>query len=273
MQPLQKEYLYFLTLCETNNISHAAERLAIGQGALSKSLKRLEQSLQTQLFIRKGRGLKPTSFAKLLEQQLLAMKQSWQQDFLGKSESLNELHGHFKIGAHSIIAMDLVREFYPKLCEKYSELNLEMVLDVSAGITKMVIDFEIDFGFSIQPIPHPDLVIQKVRKEYVSVWSKSSSPKEKVVYYSPDMFDVSKMLKKYKGHKHIAVQDYDVLASFASNSNGLTILPSPVARRHKGLVSCGPKLQEVDVCLIYRVDRPKTAGFRTVLGDIKKLIC
>lgn len=271
MSPLIKELDYFLVMCETNNISRAAQRLGIGQAALSKSLKKLEDNLQNQLFIRKGRGIKLTSFGILLEKQALAMKNSWTKDFLSKKESINELHGHFKVGAHSIIAMDIVKQFFPKLNEKYKELNLELDLKLSSDVTRRVIDFELDFGFAIQPIPHPDLVILKVKREFVSLYSKTTHPKEKVIYYSPVMYEVNKMLRKYKDHKHIPIENYDVLASFATHSHGKTILPSPVARRHRGLKKVGPNLQEIDICLIYRVDRPKTLGFKTVLKEIQKL--
>ncbi len=48
----KKENSYFITLTEAGNVTRAAEMLGITQSSLSKYLKRLENSLGVELFIR-----------------------------------------------------------------------------------------------------------------------------------------------------------------------------------------------------------------------------
>lgn len=56
----------FYTVVEEGNISHAALRLAIAQPALSRQMKRLEESLGVQLFERGSRRIRLTEAGRLL---------------------------------------------------------------------------------------------------------------------------------------------------------------------------------------------------------------
>ena len=93
MGPFQKEYDYFLTLCETLNISRASEILGMQQGGLSKPLKKLEKSLGTELFIRKGRGLQITEFGRLLQRQVLDHQNCGDKGLSRQQETLQDIVG------------------------------------------------------------------------------------------------------------------------------------------------------------------------------------
>ncbi|USD43246.1 LysR family transcriptional regulator [Vibrio sp. SCSIO 43135] len=56
----------FIRVYELNSITQAAELLDVTQPAMSASIKRLEKSLNTQLFVRHGRRLEPTASAHAL---------------------------------------------------------------------------------------------------------------------------------------------------------------------------------------------------------------
>lgn len=271
MGPLQKEYEYFLVLCETQNISRASEILGMQQGGLSKALKKLETSLGGQLFIRKGRGLKRTELADLLQVQLLTLKENWRSGLTKQRETLEELSGSLTIGAHPTIAIDFLSKGLPKLNEKYENLNISLILKKSAEILRDVIEHDIDFGIVANPTYHPDLVIRKLDREYVGIWGRSNKDRSRVIYYNPEMIEINKTLKKFKDYKHVAISNYEVLASFALRSNGLCVLPNPVAERYKKLSLVGKKIMEIDLCLIYRADRPKTRAFVEILSELKEL--
>lgn len=57
---------YFRAVCEHRNISHAAVNCNVAQSALSHHIARLEAELETELFVRKPRGMEPTSAGLLL---------------------------------------------------------------------------------------------------------------------------------------------------------------------------------------------------------------
>ncbi|MEO1987004.1 MAG: LysR family transcriptional regulator [Martelella sp.] len=48
---------YFLAVADSLNISQAAEKLGVSQPALSKTMARLQQRVNVQLYVRKGRGV------------------------------------------------------------------------------------------------------------------------------------------------------------------------------------------------------------------------
>lgn len=54
------QYHIFYTVAKNGSISAAANELFISQPAVSKSIKKLEELLQTTLFIRGSRGVKCT---------------------------------------------------------------------------------------------------------------------------------------------------------------------------------------------------------------------
>lgn len=62
-------YVFYIT-AQCGNISAAAKKLFISQPAVSKSIARLEENLQTELFLRSSRGVHLTDSGSLLYQQL-----------------------------------------------------------------------------------------------------------------------------------------------------------------------------------------------------------
>lgn len=270
MSPFLPEFEYFLTLCETLNISRAAEILNMGQGSLSKALKKIESTMQGELFIRQGRGLKQTELGYRVQKQILELKASWEQGIQEGLEELETVAGRYLIGAHQSIAIDSFPNVLPMAMEKYPQLEIDFVLKSSGEITRGVIDHEIDIGIVANPIQHPNLVIKKLRKEYVGLWSRKLEDHEKVIYYNPEMISLTKVLGRFKDYKHIPISNYELLAALGAKGNGLFVLPNPVAERFKHLKLVGKKETSVDICLISHVDRPKTKGFTTLLELFKQ---
>ena len=55
-----RQLRHFVMVVDTGNLSRAAERVAISQPALTRSIKNLEESLGVELLERKPRGVVPT---------------------------------------------------------------------------------------------------------------------------------------------------------------------------------------------------------------------
>lgn len=269
MTPFKKEYLHFLTVCETLNFSRAAEKLDIGQAGLSKSVSRLEEDLGERLFLRKGRGLELTEFGQSLAKKIEQLRIDWQDGLAEMAASKNEIRGVIKIGAHPTVAIDRCPEFFTKLSEDFPDLELKLIFATSYQLTQMVNHNEIDIGLIINPIPYPELVVKKLKQEHMAIYASLKASKE-VLYYNSEMQNVLKHLKKFSKFKQVPVDDYEVLAALAKSSRGYALLPSPVAERHRGLKQQGKSLQSVDLALVYRSDRPKTVSFRTVIETISK---
>src|SRR5688500_4051540 len=55
-----KQLKTFIAVAETRSLSKAADRLKLGQPALSRHVRMLEDELGIALFLRHGRGMEPT---------------------------------------------------------------------------------------------------------------------------------------------------------------------------------------------------------------------
>jgi len=270
MSPFRKEYHYFLSLCETENISAASESIGINQSGLSKSLKLLENELKHPLFYRTNRGLKITAFGKLVQKNLLTSLKNWESSFDRDVKSMDSIEGDYSLGLHQSIGLDLLDKFYPKLVEENKNLNLKVFNKRSPEVVSDVLQHKLNFGIVAEPFRHPDLVILPLAKNFIGLfWSKNERPKEEILYYNPEMIQIVKTLKKYKDKNLIPIEDYDTIASIVSKSNGTAILPSSVAKRYSKLKLYGSELKTVSICLIYRYDIIKNEATKLILDEIK----
>lgn len=270
MQPFKKEYLYFLALCKTENISEASEATGIQQSGLSKSLKSLEEEFRHPLFYRTNRGLKITPFGQMIQKNLQTSLKLWESSFDQDVKNLNSVVGDYSLGLHQTIGLNLLYKFYPKIVEANPQLNLNILYKRSPEVVSEVLQHELDFGIAVEPYKHQDLVISPIAKEYVGFWSAYKEPKEKIIYYNPEMIKIVKTLKRFKDYKKVPLEDYETLGSVVSFGKGLAILPSPVAARYPKLKLIGKRLQNVSVCLIYRYDILKTPATELILKTIRK---
>ena len=96
-------YHIFYTVAKCRNISGAARQLFISQPAISKAISRLEQNLNTTLFLRSSRGVRLTETGEILFRQVEsafdAICQGEEQ--LRKVQELGM--GHLSIGVSSTL--------------------------------------------------------------------------------------------------------------------------------------------------------------------------
>jgi DNA-binding transcriptional LysR family regulator len=96
-------YRIFYSVAECGNISKAANELYISQPAISKSIRKLEDSLGVTLFVRSSRGVTLTEEGMLLFEHV---KSAFEMLQLGEDKLLRNLElgvGHLKIGVSSTL--------------------------------------------------------------------------------------------------------------------------------------------------------------------------
>lgn len=96
-------YHIFYTVAKCRNISGAARQLFISQPAISKAISRLEQNLDTTLFLRSSRGVRLTETGELLFRQVESAFQAISQgeEQLRKVQELGM--GHLSIGVSTTL--------------------------------------------------------------------------------------------------------------------------------------------------------------------------
>ena len=108
---------YFVAL--EGSITAAAEKLSISQPAVSQSLKQLETSLGTRLFVRVSKGVRLTKEGELL---LAYIKSGYEQIELGEQmlhKMLNLDMGEIRIGASDMTLQFFLLPFLEKFHELY----------------------------------------------------------------------------------------------------------------------------------------------------------
>ena len=281
MNPSFNDITYFLEVANTQNISRAAERLGIAQPSLSSAIKRVEDSIGVPLFVRNRNGVKLTKGGIELLNKSRTLLSSWEQLKFDINSKHNSVNGHFILGCHPSVALFTLSHFFPKLTNKYKELDIQLEHGLSRKITEKIISFEFDFGIVVNPISHPDLVITELCKDEVSFWKTKNKNfnNSDVLICDPELLQSQKLLselnkKKILYKRTIHSNNLEVVAELTKSGVGVGLLPKRVATKNKGhnLELLNPDLPKFKdrICLVYRADFQKTAAAKEIIKVIRE---
>ena len=167
---------YFVTLYETLDYASAARKLPMSYQGLRKSIAKLEQGLEVELFEHDASGrLHPTEYADLLYEQA----EHWSADImhLGKQFSrISELsrkvvHIGFANGALAFMGYELITEFE----KRYPRLALRIVEDYSTVINQALQDGEYPFVVTTGPFDENVELVELARGTYCA-WMPEGHP-------------------------------------------------------------------------------------------------
>jgi DNA-binding transcriptional LysR family regulator len=142
----------FVATAEHLHFTRAAEQLKIAQPALSQQIRKLEQDLGVELFIRGGRKVELSEFGNAL---LPRARQLINQAQLARKE-IREMsgleRGHLRVGASGTIAAFLLPELLAQFRERYPCIVLEIVQRRSEPVLGLVEAGELDVGLIRLPV-------------------------------------------------------------------------------------------------------------------------
>lgn len=127
---------YFVRVVEKGGITKAAISLNMTQPPLSKAIKDLEEELESNLFIRKGKRLELTETGKYLYEKgkkLITYSSKMKDDIRvldGKKERV------INVGCSNVAAITVV----PKIIKKVREKNLKLKVNVVEGPTSYLLE-------------------------------------------------------------------------------------------------------------------------------------
>jgi len=159
----------FLAAARYENVSRAAETLAMSQSAASGALKELEQQFDVLLFDRIGKRLKLSELGRQLRPQaeaLLAQARDFEQSLAG-----TEVKGTLRIGATLTIGNYLAVKMIADFRKQYPGTAVTLEVANTKTIAQQVADFEIDLGMIEGELHHPDL---STTPRQTTLWRKSA---------------------------------------------------------------------------------------------------
>jgi len=145
-------YKVFYIVAKTGSFSAAAKALFITQSAVSQSIKSLEESIGSQLFIRGSRNIKLTAAGEMLfghvEQAYNLIKTAENKIISMQSLALGEM----KIGISDTILRYLLTPYLQKFISDYPEIKIQIINRTTPGIIESIKNGAVDFGIVTLPV-------------------------------------------------------------------------------------------------------------------------
>ncbi len=231
-----------LKVAELQSITAAANQLDMSSSAASVSLKRIEELLGAQMFVRTTRKLRLTPegerFLPLCQQALELLKQG--QVLI--NEEQQSVNGEIRIAVSSEMGRNLMRELLNDMMEQHPSVTLRLHasdsradfyrdgVDVALrALTKEAVTSSNLFGFKICNIPH----VLCASPHYIEKWGKPISISDldkhntllyklyEVVHDDWEIFDSSGEKYKIKMKSNRAVNDGDIVRRWCIDGVGI----------------------------------------------------
>lgn len=151
MNQTLSSYKIFYAVANAGNISKAAKELYISQPAISKSIQKLEDSLETKLFSRSSRGVSLTPEGELLYSHV---KSAFETLALGEDKLRRSIRlgmGHLSIGVSSALCKYLLLPFLKDFIKRYPHISISIDCHSTNHTLKLLEEEKIDIGLVGKP--------------------------------------------------------------------------------------------------------------------------
>jgi LysR family hydrogen peroxide-inducible transcriptional activator len=278
---------YFVAVAEEESFSRAAAKVRVAQPSLSQQIRKLEAEVGQRLFDRLPRSVVLTEAGRCLidyARQILAL--------IGDArrcvdELKGEVAGKVAVGAIPTIAPYVLPELVVTFQEHYPEVTLEIVEDVTEGVTRRIEAGELDVALASTCRPSPTLRRESLGTEPLLVLVPEKHPLAKKDFVEFDDLKSLRFLLLHEMHclsqqvNHLlesrrlrpeialAGSQLSTIANMVAASIGVSIVPQMMVKHHAtpGCVSLpfAPPVPERELNLLcnpLRFQSKAAAAFR-----------
>ena len=164
----------FLAVAHFQNITRAAQGLAMSQSAASGSLKDFESQFEIQLFDRVGKRLQINEFGRLIRPRVAALMARAEE--LESVLSAHDDVGTLKVGATLSIGNYLAVGLMAKFMALYENSTVSLQVANTATIADKVRNFELDIGLVEGELTEPELDVIPWRDDELTVFCAPNHP-------------------------------------------------------------------------------------------------
>jgi DNA-binding transcriptional LysR family regulator len=268
------EIANFIETYQTRHVSKAAIRLGVTQPTLTQSLQKLEEKIGSKLFYRTKQGMVPSKEGNLFYVRAHKLLDEWKEVGNQITDSRNSLSGKFRVGSHQSVGAYVLPHLFQKLSESAPGIEIELVHDFSRKITEQIISYEIEIGFVVNPVRHPDLILKKIGSDRVEFWKKkglASVPKR--LFADANLKQIETLLSKtlqneFKQWSVVQTSSLEVVRELTASGQGVGVLPARVARLSQTELSIYQKslpVFEDEVFIAYRKEVLSSAAGRELI--------
>ena len=240
----------FLTLSRTGKLSLASNKLKIESSTISRRILRLEQKLETKLFVRSNNiyiltdsGQKLLTYAERVESEALSINEK----FLNKNINLT---GSVRVAAPEGLGVEIFSNFLKDFYKNHNDLEIELLSDTRS---QNMLTREIDISITLSRPKKGKLISWKLAdyelklyasKKYVEKNKKIKAIKDltshKFISYIDDLIGFPELnyLRELNKNIKIIFRSNSLRAQFnaVKQDVGIALLHSFVAKKEKDLV-------------------------------------
>ncbi|MGU7816799.1 transcriptional regulator CynR [Burkholderia sp. AW49-1] len=160
---------YFLAVAEHRSFTRAATALYVSQPALSQQIRRLEESLGTQLFDRTGRVTCLTDAGEVYFRFARRARQDLEEGKRAIHDVGNLSCGSLRVAITPTFATYLVGPLIESFHDRYPNITLTIREMPQVQMEALVLDNEIDVGIAFDEIRSPDIDAQPLLSEMLAL--------------------------------------------------------------------------------------------------------
>ena len=164
----------FLATAFHENLTRAAESLAMSQSAASSALRDLESQFGIQLFDRVGKRLQLNELGRSIRPAAQALME--QAEGLELALGRQQNSGHLKVGATLSIGNYLAVEIMARYMHEQPGARVKLEVANTASIVQKVLNFELDIGLIEGEAHHPELDMLPWREDELVVFCAPDHP-------------------------------------------------------------------------------------------------
>lgn len=288
-------YKIFHTVAYYKNISHAAESLYISQPAVSKSIKKLESTVEVKLFSRSSKGVDLTTEGKIFYQYLdkaLAIIADGEKALTALKDKKK---GIITIGASTTLCKHFLLPHLKPFMNQYPEIQIKIInkttFDTLTQIDQGIIDFGIISRLS-DPSSYTFMKLADIQDIFVA---KEEYLKTLHITRPNDIFakgifmllEADNITRQYIDHffiennilikPEIEINTMDFLIEFAKIGLGISVVIKSFVEKEltSGTlieIPVSPPIPPRSVGIIYDKNRPLSIAAQTFLSYFKILI-
>ncbi len=156
----------FLAVVEHGSIGRAAFALHMTQPAVTRSIKRLEEVVGAQLFVRQATGMVLTSYGEVFENRARLLES----EASSAIQEIRALRGReyslVRMGAVSSAAETILSDLSGDFLAKTPELNLNVLVGLEDELTIKLLRGELDLVIAFEIIEHDDVELLMTSAEH-----------------------------------------------------------------------------------------------------------
>lgn len=148
-----RELRYFMHVARAGSFSQAAGELNVAQPALSRQVRKLEESLGVELLIRHGRGVRLTSAGSVLLERAEAIAQMLRQTAEQMKVSQDVVTGHVTLGVPPAAGLLIIPPVIGEFRKRFPHVSLHVREGISSLLQEWVPERRVDVAVLYNPPP------------------------------------------------------------------------------------------------------------------------